>query len=451
MTKDMTEGRPLKLIVGFALPLMMGLLLQQVYSLVDTIIVGQTLGTNALAAVGATGSINFLVIGFVNGTCAGFAIPIAQRFGAKDYKSMRKFMGNGVWLSVIFAVVLTFVTSMQCRWILETMQTPENIIDDSYKYIFLIFVGIPFIYLYNFLSGVIRSIGDSKTPLVFVVIASVVNIALDLILIIGIGMGVEGAAIATVISQALSGILCLIYMRKKFDILKMSKDEWKWDGGYVRTLLIMGMPMGLQYSITAIGSVILQTSVNGLGSDTVAAITAAQKVSLFVVCPIDAIGSTMTTYGGQNVGAKKLNRIGQGVKAALVLGAIYSAFAYALIYFCSNALLRLFLKASEVEIIGMSRQFLLIQAAFYFLLAVLEIYRFLIQGMGYSLFAVLAGVSEMIARIIMGIWVVPMLQFVGACLASPLAWIFACAFLIPAYFYVMKRTRKTLGYVAESV
>lgn len=443
----MTKGSPMKLILGFALPLSLGLLFQQIYSLVDTIIVGKTLGVDALAAVGSTGSINFMVIGFCTGVCSGFAIPIAQRFGAEDYKSMRQFIGNSAWLSAAFAVVMTLITALACRQILVLTRTPDNIIDMAYSYIFIIFLGIPATFLYNLCASIIRSIGDSKTPVIFLIIASVINIVLDLFLILKCGMGVAGAAYATVISQAISGLLCLIYMRAKFEILHMSKEEWKLDKGHLGILMYMGVPMGLQYSITAIGSVILQTSVNTLGSDCVASVTAAGKLSMFVVCPLDAIGTTMTTYGGQNVGAKKLDRIGQGVKAANILAAIYAVFAFVLLYFASHVMLLLFVDASETQIIADARTFLLTTASTYFLLGLLENLRFLIQGMGFSGFAIFAGVAEMFARIIVGLFLIPAFGFSAACFGSPLAWVFACAFLVPAYYHVMKKSRKMLGAV----
>ena len=299
--KDMTVGSPMKLILGFAVPLLFGFLFQQFYSVVDTIIVGKTLGVDALAGVGATGSVNFLVIGFCMGVCNGFAIPVAQKFGARDYVTMRRFIANSVWLSIGFAAVMTVLVSIFCRQILTLMRTPEDILEYSYSYILIVFIGIPATYLYNLLSGFIRSIGDSKTPLVFLVISSVLNIGLDLLLIMVFRMGVAGAAVATVLSQLISGILCLIYMYYKFDILIVKKDEWKADTHLMGILCSMGVPMGLQYSITAIGSVILQTAVNTLGSAAVAAMTAGSKVSLFFCCPFDALGSTMSTYGGQNV------------------------------------------------------------------------------------------------------------------------------------------------------
>lgn len=302
-TREMTSGSPVKLILSFAVPLLLGMLFQQFYSMVDTIIVGKSLGVDQLAGVGSTGAINFMIIGFCNGVCSGFAIPIAQSFGAKDYKRLRKFVANAAWLSIAFAAVMTVVVCVLCRQILFWMDTPENIFEYAYSYIFIIFLGIPATYLYNLLSGIIRSLGDSRTPVIFLVISAMLNIIFDLLAILVLHMGVAGAAWATVLSQLISGILCFLYMRKQYDILKFEKDEMKFEGRQAIILCNMGIPMGLQYSITAIGSVILQTAVNSLGSQAVAAVTAAGRISGFSCCPFDALGSTMATYAGQNVGA----------------------------------------------------------------------------------------------------------------------------------------------------
>ena len=308
----MTNGSPMKLILGFSVPLLFGFLFQQFYNLMDTLIVGRFLGVDDLAAVGSTGSVNFLIIGFCMGVCNGFAIPLAHKFGAGDYKGMRGFMMNAIYLSAIFAVVMTIVTVIFCMPILELMRTPENIIDGAYRYIVIIFWGIPVTYLYNLVSGIIRSMGDSRTPVVFLVIAAVINIGLDLFFIVVLGTGVEGAAWATVISQLISGVGCLIYSIRHFEILHPEKEEMQVNKTYMMTLCGMGVPMGLQYSITAIGSVILQSAVNSLGSHAVAAMTAGSKIGMFFCCPFDALGSTMATYGGQNVGAKKLDRVSEG-------------------------------------------------------------------------------------------------------------------------------------------
>lgn len=441
-TKDMTTGSPMKLILRFLIPMLFGLLFQQLYSMVDAIIVGKFLGVDALAAVGSTGSINFMVIGFCAGVCSGFAIPVAQKFGEKNESALRRFVANGAWLSLAFSVVMTVAVCILCRNILTLMDTPANIFDDAYAYIFVIFMGIPATYLYNFLSGTIRSLGDSTTPLLFLLISSVMNILLDLFTILVLHMGVEGAAWATVISQSVSGVLCLCYMKKKFPILKMQKEEWKPEKSEMLRLCAMGIPMGLQYSITAIGSVVLQTAVNSLGSVAVASVTAGSKISMFFCCPFDAMGATMATFGGQNVGAKELGRIHRGLKACLLLGAIYSVIGFLVLYSFSDVVALLFVDAGEKEILFNTRQFLIGNSLFYFPLAMVNIFRFMIQGLGYSRLAILAGVCEMAARSFVGFCLVPLFGYAAVCYASPIAWIAADAFLIPAYRHVMGRLRK---------
>lgn len=446
MEKDMTKGSPMRLILGFAVPLLFGLVFQQFYSMVDTIIVGKYLGVDALAAVGATGSVNFLIIGFCMGVCSGFAIPVAQEFGARHEENMRRYVANCVWLSIIFAVIMTGVVSILCRTILQVMRTPANIIDSSYNYIFIIFLGIPITYLYNMTAAILRSLGDSKTPVIFLVMAAVLNIFLDLLCIIVFQMGVAGAAVATVASQAVAGICCLVFMHKKFSILHLTKDEWGWNRQFVGKLCGMGIPMGLQYSITAVGSVVLQSSVNGIGSSAVAAVTAGGKLNLMLVCPFDAMGSTMATYGGQNVGAGKLERVDRGLKSCIILGVIYSLIAATVIYTVGRHLLLLFLDADETVILDNAYTFIRTNALFFIFLALVNIVRFLIQGMGYSKLAVFAGAFEMLARGLMGFALVPLFGFRAVCFANPLAWVFADIFLIPAYIHVRKKTALMLAH-----
>lgn len=441
----MTTGSPMKLILGFAVPLLFGFLFQQFYSVVDTVIVGQFLGVKALAGVGSTGSLNFMIIGFCMGVCNGFAIPVAHKFGAKDFSGMRQFIANSIWLSAVFAVAMTAAVVLLCRNILTWMNTPADIFEYAYIYILIIFWGIPASYLYNLLSGIIRSMGDSKTPLMFLLISSVLNIGLDLLCILTFHMGIAGAAAATVVSQLISGVLCLFYMKRKFDILEITKEEWKVNFDHMKILCGMGVPMGLQYSITAIGSVILQTSVNSLGSVAVAAVTAAGKVSMFFSCPFDAMGSTMATYGGQNVGAKKLDRLGKGLFSCSILGIGYALAAFAVLFFAGDVFTGLFVNEGGAEIIADARQMLVIMSAFYIPLAFVNIIRFMIQGMGFSAFAVLAGVCEMVARALAGVFLVPAFGFTGACFASPLAWILADAFLIPAYIHVRRKLGRIMG------
>lgn len=439
MVKDMTNGSPSKHILGFAVPMLFGMLFQQFYNLVDTIIVGKTLGVEALAGVGATGSINFMIIGFCMGVCNGFVIPVAQCFGAKKPADLRKYVFNGYICSIVFAIVLTLASVIFCRRILIIMNTPADIIDHAYNYIVVIFIGIPTVFLYNMVSGVIRSLGDSKTPVVFLVLSSIINVVLDFFLILVCKMGVAGAGWATVTSQLVSGLTCLIYMYKKYDILKGDKSEKVLDRRFITNLCMNGVPMGLQYSITAIGSTILQAAVNTLGSTYVAAMTAGSKMFNFTCCPFDALGSTMATYAGQNVGAAKIKRLGQGVRSAMIIGSVYSVLSLIALYFTTDYIALLFVNASETTIIALTRQFILASACFYIPLTGVNVVRFCIQGMGFSVFAISAGILEMIGRAFAAIILIPSIGFMGACLASPIAWIAADAFLFPAFIHCAKK------------
>ena len=439
MITDLTKEHPDKLLWRFWLPLMISVIFQQFYNMVDSVIVGKQLGVNALAAVGSTGSINFMVLGFCIGICNGFAIPIAQAFGAKDTNRLKSYIANCAWCSILFAIVLTIIIGIFTKDILTVMRTPADIFDDAYIYIFIIFMGIPATILYNMVSGVLRSLGDSFTPVVFLIFSSILNIILDLILVKR--MGVSGAAVATVTAQAVSGIICLIYTVKKYRHLNFNKDDWKISTKQMLQLCKMGIPMGLQYSITAIGSVILQTAVNNMGSTIVAAVTAGSRVSMFVCCPFDAMGSTMATYGGQNKGAAKYDRIDEGLKACIKLGVIYSLAILVLMIFFGKYLALLFVSSKETELINKISMFMIGNALFYIPLALVNIVRFMIQGIGYPGFAILAGVCEMIARSIAGFVLVPIFGYTFVVLASPLAWVCADMFLIPAYRHVMKKSR----------
>ena len=440
--RDLTVGDPMKLIMGFAMSLFWGMLFQQLYNIIDTAIVSWTLGKEAYSGMGSTGAVNFLIMGFCMGVCNGFAIPIAQRFGARDYKSMRKFFTHAIILCSIFAVVMTFFVSIFCKQILVVMRTPDSILTYAYKYIIVIFLGIPATYMYNLLSATIRALGDSKHPVQYLIIGSVANIALDLLFILVFHWGIFGAAFATVVSQLIAGTLCLLYIFRKIDILRLSKVDWQADKSHFLILLNMGVPMGLQYSITAIGSVILQTAINGLGEDAVTAVTTASKVSMFFCIPFDALGSTMATYGGQNVGAKKLDHLTMGLRAAVKIGSIYSILAFVILAFFGRNFAMIFLDASEVTCLDNAHLFLIYNSLFYIPLALVNIVRFLIQGMGYSMFAVLAGVMEMIGRALVAVLLVPHLGFTAICLASPVAWILADAFLIPAFITVRNKLQR---------
>ena len=447
MTKDLTQGSPVRLILGFALPLLAGMLFQQLYNLVDTLIVGRFLGMEALAGVGATGSINFLVLGFCMGICSGFAIPVAQQFGAHEESRMREFVSNGTWLSIVFAAVMTVLTVVYCADILRLMNTPEDCFDQAYNYIVVIFAGIPFTFLYNLLSGWLRSLGDSKTPVIAITIAALLNIVLDYTFILAFHMGVEGAAWATVISQLISGLWCLLVIRKRFTILKMQPEDKRIRAPFVRRLLVMGIPFGLQYSITAIGSLTVTYAVNGIGTIAVAAVTAGGKLSMFFCCVFDALASTMATFAGQNVGAKRLDRINQGLKASSIIGCVYCVLAFVAIYFFGKPLVGLFISQDSADrqlVIDMAQQFLIINSVLYIPLLFVNIVRFSIQGLGYTMIAMIAGLMELVGRAVVAMLLVPSLGYDAACFANPVAWILADLFLFPCYFTCIRKLQKRL-------
>ena len=441
MTKDMTEGKPLRLILSFFFPLLMGNLFQQFYNLADSIIVGRFVGVSALAAVGSTGSLSFLVIGFVLGICSGFGIPMAQYFGAGDLRSMRHCIANAVYLSGIVTVVLTTAVMLTTRQILTLLRTPADIFEQAYSYIIVIFAGIFAIMFYNLLASISRALGDSKTPLYFLVIASILNVVLDLVFIINFHMGAEGAAYATVIAQVVSGLLCLIYMSKKFTVLHMNRDELQPNMQMMGHLLYMGLPMALQFSITAVGSLVMQVAVNSFGSGVVAAVTASNKVQMIITQPLETMGITMATYCGQNLGAKKIHRIEAGVKQSLVASLIYCVFACGVVFIAGTLIAQLFIHKEETQILAQVSQYMRICSLFFPCLATLFILRNSLQGLGFAVSAMLAGVSEMIARIIVAFCLVGAFGFNAICFSNPAAWSFAVVILVPMYLSKIKKLR----------
>ena len=327
-SKEMTSGPCLPLIFNFTLPLLLGNMLQQTYSLIDAAIVGKFLGINALASVGASTSVVFLILGFCNGCCGGFGIPVAQKFGARDYVSMRRLVSVSLKLAGMMSVGIALITCLLCAFILRTMQTPENIFQDAYWYLLITFIGVPCTFFYNLLSSIIRALGDSKTPFWFLLFSTILNILLDLFCILILDWGVAGAAVATVFSQGVSAVLCYLYMMRHFEILKGTSAEHKFRGALAKTLLYIGVPMGLQFSITAIGSIMLQSANNALGTACVAAFTAAMRIKMFCMCPLESLGIAMATYSGQNYGAGKPKRIWLGIKASVLMMVIYCGFMF---------------------------------------------------------------------------------------------------------------------------
>ena len=419
---------------------MLGNLFQQFYALADTIIVGRFCGVSALASVGATGSVNYLILGFVIGVCNGFAIPIAQLFGARDYKDLRRHVANAAWLCIAASVVLTIATVALTRPMMQLMQTPDDIIDGAVIYIGWIFAGIPFIFLYNMVAAIMRALGDSKTPLYFLILTSALNIGLDLLFVIPFKFGVFGAALATDISQVISGVLSFIYLCRKFDVLKMQKDDLAFSKKACMRLMGIGVPMGLQCSITAIGSVIMQWAVNMLGSTAVAAVTAAGKTQNLLTVPLESVGTAMATYAGQNLGASRMDRVRKGTNSAMLIILVYGLASAFILHFTDVQIMGLFLDtAKEVDIVAMGRQYLFWNSVFFVPLGALIVWRYTIQGLGFSSLAMLAGVAEMIARTAVAIILVPILGYFGAELANPAAWVAACLFLYPAYRWTCRQ------------
>jgi len=437
--KEMTEGRIFPQLFYFTLPLLMGNLLQQTYSLVDAAIVGKFLGIDSLAAVGASSSVVFLILGFCNGCCGGFGIPVAQKFGAHDYSTMRRCVSVSLQLAALMSVVLAVVTGILCDDILRLMRTPSNIFDEAYVYLLITFIGIPCTFFYNLLSSIIRALGDSKTPFWFLLLAAVLNIVLDLFCILVLHWGVAGAAIATVFSQGFSAALCYFYMIRRFAILRTTPAERRFNKSIARILLNIGVPMGLQFSITAIGSIMLQSANNALGTACVAAFTAAMRIKMFFMCPFESLGIAMATFAGQNYGAGRPRRIMQGVKAASLMALAYWIFTFCVLMFGSQRLALLFVDASEAEILADTALFLHVSVTFFPVLGLLCILRYTIQGAGFTNLAMLSGVSEMIARILVSLLAVPAFGYLAVCFGDSTAWIFADAFLIPAFFYVYKK------------
>lgn len=440
-TKEMTSGAPLPLILNFTLPLLLGNLLQQTYSLVDAAIVGKFLGINALASVGASSSVIFLILGFCNGCCGGFGIPIAQKFGAHDYSTMRKYVWASLKLTTVMSVLIAIVTSLLCAFILRTMRTPENIFYDAYLYLLITFIGVPCTFFYNLFSCIIRALGDSKTPFWFLLFSTILNILLDLFCILVLGWGVAGASIATVVSQGLSAFLCYHYMMRKFEILQATPSERRFDRRLALNMLGIGVPMGLQFSITAIGSIMLQSANNALGTACVAAFTSAMRIKMFFLCPLESLGMAMATYCGQNYGAGKPERIWSGIKASFLLMGVYVVANFFILWFGAKYMALLFVSAAEVEIIKDTELFLHIAATFFPTLGLLCILRYSIQGVGYTTLAMLSGVSEMIARILVSVLAVPAFGYIAVCFGDPTAWMAADLFLVPTFIVIYRRLK----------
>ena len=438
---DMTKGSPIKLILAFMIPILIGNLFQQLYSMVDTAIVGQFVGVQALAAVGATGGLVFLVQGFVNGLTHGFSVIISQRFGSNDDEGVKKATAMSLLLSVMATIIITLICMIVAKPILGLMNTPADILNDANLYVSIIFGGLVATLSYNLFASILRAFGDSKTPLYFLIIASITNIVLDLVLIVNFHMGVAGAAIATIFSQGLSACLCILFMKKKSDILTLKKHHFEIDKMLIKELMSVSIPMALQYSITAIGIMILQVAINSFGSTVVGAFTAATKVEQLVMQPSIAIGMTMATYSAQNIGARELGRVRQGVKQATMLTLGVNVVSALIIVLFGTSFVQLFVETEGTDVLIYSQQYLNTVAIFFPILGILFLYRFTLQGLGSTVAPMFAGVMELIMRTGVAFTLPGLIGYTGICLASPFAWIGAAVWLLYSYFRVMPRLK----------
>lgn len=442
MTKDLTVGKPSKIILDFTLPIFAGNIFQQFYSMADTVIVGKFVGNEALAAVGACGTLMFLILGFLLGMTAGFTVVTSQHYGAGNMKAMRQSVTSAAVLSAAVSIAMTVLSMTFMKRILHLMNTPPDMYAQAYDYIMVICGGIAAQVLYNLLASILRALGDSKRPLFFLIIAAGLNIVLDLVFIIAFHMGAAGAAWATVVSQGVSGMLCLIYIIFRVPELHLSRGDWKINWSLAKWQMRIGFPMAFQYSITAIGTIIVQTALNSLGSVAAAGFAAANKIEQIVTQAYVALGTTISTYCAQNVGAGEEERVRQGFKSATWIGVIYAVVTGVVIALAGKYMAPLFVSENVNVIMGYVDIYLKCVSLFFIPLVVVNVYRNGIQGMGYGLLPMMAGIAELAGRTAAAVAGAYFKSFTGICLASPAAWVLAGGLLIAMYRGIMKRRKK---------
>lgn len=436
---DLTVGHPLKQILLFALPLVFGTMFQQLYSFADTVIVGRCLGIDALAAVGATYSLHFLILGFVQGACAGFGIPLAQSFGAGEKRELHRFLWNGFWVGSFFSVLLTVGTVILAAPLMAAMNTPENIFSMGVSYIRILFLGIPASILYNYSASVLRALGDSRHPFYFLLFSSILNVVLDYVFITDFHTGVEGAAAATVISQLVSGLLNTWWMFRRMELIEIRREDMSLSFRHIRKLCIIGLPMGVEYSVSAVGAILLQDAINILGSGAVAAQTAGEKIRQMFTLPMESIGMAMATYAGQNFGAGRMDRIKRGIRDGIVIQALYCAVVWVILLLMKGILVQLVLGSGSIQVARNAEKYLMICSCLFLLHGLLMIFRNVLQGMGYAGHAVLSGIWELAGRGLGGWIAVSGAGFTAVCFANPMAWGFALCYCAVMVLWFLKR------------
>lgn len=440
----MTTGSPAKLIIRFMIPMFLGNLFQQFYNVVDSIVAGQFLGVQALAAIGSTGSLMFFVIGWLNGLTSGFAIMVAQCFGAKKEDRMRHYVAMSVYLSVAFALVMTIGLTLANEPILRLMNYSEEIMPEVKAYMGIIYAGLLVTVAYDALSAFLRALGDSRSPLYFLMISAGINVFLDIVFIVVMGMGVEGCAYATVIAQAISAFCCFIYIVKKYPILHLKKEDFRYSWNSVKKLLGLGIPMALQFSITAIGTIIVQGAVNVYGETYMAGFSAAGKLQNILTTVFVAFGATVATYVGQNRGAGRIDRVREGVRCTQYMILAWSVIVMILMFFFGKYMTCIFVNSSETDVLAVSVEYFHTVFWCYPFLGSIFLYRNTLQGMGYGLVPMMGGIFELAARTIIVLLVAGHTSFRGVCLADPAAWIAALIPLVPYYIYIMRKQKQKI-------
>ena len=448
MTKDMTNGSPIKLILLFTVPVLLGNIFHQLYHMADTAIVGRYLGADALAAVGAVASLSYLIFGLVNGIAQGFGVAVSHAFGAKDEKLLKHYVAVSLMMTAIVSLVVTLPVVALCRSLLIWINIPAEILHLSLAYLRIIFAGSVFTMFYNVIAGMLRAIGDSRTPLFFLILSSVLNVGLDILFVAGFNMGTAGAAYATVLSQAISAVLSCVYMFSRYDIMKTSRQDYYFDGAAVGKMFSIGIPMSINNIVTASGMTVLQAAVNVYGASVMAAYTAAFRVSILAMQVPSSLGVSMATYSGQNYGAKNYGRIFAGIRTAFLLNFVIASLVAAICVFGGPLFVRLLLDEPTPEIMAYAMEYLKITSWFFVPLGWIFIYRNTLQAVGKGLIPMFSSALEFLARYATLALLEERLGYTAICLADPATWVSTALILIvPYYIWAHKRKKemKALG------
>lgn len=440
--KNMTQGNIMQLLLTFGLPILLGNLFQQFYNFADLIIVSRNIGVDALEGVGATASLSELIIVFINGLTNGFSIIIAQFFGAGNEKDVRRSVAATVTLAVISTIVLTIFSLFFIRDILVLLHTPDTVIDNAYDYISILLMGLIFTMAYNMCANILRAVGNSTVPLIFLIISTILNVGMDLLFVVVIPLGIRGAALATILAQCISAILCFIYIMKKCPEIHLSKKDFSFDRNLLGKMLSTGLSMAMMLAIVVLGSVILQSGINDLGEATIAAHISARKVISLFMMPIAVTGAACATFTSQNYGAGNMDRVFKGVKKGMFLGILWSTISMLLLFPFTEQFVRLIIDkedAANLFLIGTATQYVRISVPCFYVLIPLIVLRNVLQGMGRRIVPIIVSITELLGKIIAIRLLVPWLGYLGVCITEPIIWTFDGAFVLIVYLIIRNK------------